>query len=268
SAVYSFRAGKEVMQEVKQAAETAIKLDDSLGEAYGPLGSYYTYFERNWVEANKNFIRAIQLNPKFTQARSLYGLIYLCWVEGKSEEAVKHAQISIKLEPLSTIDHADLSWILYTANKFEEALTYAQTGIGIDANSFLSQRLAGLCYIALKRYEEAIDTFNYLMKISNRHQHALTALIWAYCSNGNLEDACALMDELKKRSATEYIGCTYFGLSAAWLGDVNTAFEYLEKAYNDLDPILISVKYAPYVPAFLRQDSRFKSLIKRINYPE
>ncbi|MFN2439389.1 MAG: hypothetical protein ABR503_09340 [Chitinophagaceae bacterium] len=158
SAVYSFFPGKEVMQEVKKAAETAIKLDDSLGEPYGTLGSYYAYFERNWVEAKKNFIKAIQLSPKFTQARSLYGLVYLCWIEGKFEEAEKQAQISLKLEPLSTIDNADLSWILYTANRFEEALTYAQTGIGIDANSFLSQRLAGLCYLALQRYEEAINT--------------------------------------------------------------------------------------------------------------
>jgi len=56
SAVYSFFPGKEVMREVKKAAETAIKLDTSLGEPYGALGSYYTYFERNWVEAKENFI--------------------------------------------------------------------------------------------------------------------------------------------------------------------------------------------------------------------
>lgn len=189
-------------------------------------------------------------------------------MEGKFEEAEKQAQISIKLEPLSTIDNADLSWILYTANEFEKALTYAQTGIGIDANSFLSQRLAGLCYIALKRYEEAIDTLSYLMKISNRHQHALTALIWAYCSNGNFKEAQALMNELKERSGTEYIGCTYFGLSAACLGDMDTAFEYLEKAYIDRDPILISIKYSPYVPVLLRNDPRFQNLLDRIGFPK
>lgn len=73
------------------------------------------------------------------------------------------------------------------------------------------------------------------------------------------------MDELKKRSATEYVGCTYFGLSAALLGDVNTAIEYLEKAYNDLDPILISIK-SPYVPVELRNDKRFQDLLNRIGF--
>jgi TolB-like protein/class 3 adenylate cyclase len=267
SAVYGFVPGKEVMQEVKKASEIALKLDPSLGESYAALGSYYVYFERDWVEAKKNFTRAIELNPTFTQARSLYGLIYLCWVEGNFEEAEKQARTSIKLEPLSTIDHADLSWILYTANRFEEALSHAKNGIEIDANSFLSQRLAGLCYMALERYEEAIESLNYLMKISDRHQHALTGLIWAYCSSKNFTAAGTLMEELKRRSASEYIGCTYFALSAACLGDDTTALDYLEKAYDDADPILISIKYSPYVLPSLKNNPRFKNLLEKIGFP-
>ncbi len=268
SAVYSFLRGKEVMREVKKAAETAIKLDNSLGEPYGALGSYYAYFERNWPESKKSFRKAIELNPKYTQARSIYGLIYLSWVEGNFEEAESQAQISTRLEPLSAIDYADLAWILYTAGRFEEALTYAQTGIEIDAHSFLSQRIAGLCYIALQRYKEAIDTFQYLMTMSNRQQHALTALIWAYCGSKNFEEARNLMEELKQRSTTEYIAGTYAGLSAANLGELDMAFEYFERAYEDRDPILISIKYSPYVPTSLRNDPRFQNLLDRIGFPK
>ena len=72
-------------------------------------------------------------------------------MEGNFDEAEKHGKIAIKLEPLSAIDHADLSWTFYYAHKFEEALAFAKTGIELDANSFLSHRLAGLCYIALKQ---------------------------------------------------------------------------------------------------------------------
>lgn len=268
SAVYGFLPGREVMREVKKAAETCVKLNNSLGEAYGALGSYYVYFEWNWAEAKKSFLKAVELNPKYTQARSLYGLIYLSWVEGNFKEAEKQARISIRLEPLSAIDYADLAWILHTAGRFEEALAYTQTGIEIDNHSFLSQRVAGLCYIALQRYEEAIHTFKYLMSISNRQQHALTALIWAYCGNKNFEEARNLMEELKQRSATEYIAGTYAGLSAAYLGDLDLAFQYLEKAYEDYDPILISIKHSPYVPASLRSDPRFQNLLDRIGFPK
>jgi pentatricopeptide repeat protein len=127
--------------------------------------------------------------------------------------------------------------------------------------------LAGLCYIALERYEKAVDTFKHLFKISNRHQHALTALIWAYCRNGNFEEARELMSELENRSVTEYIAGTYFGLSAAYLGDMDKAFGYLEKAYNDRDPIIVQLKYSPDVPASLRNDPRFQNLLGKIGFP-
>ena len=188
-------------------------------------------------------------------------------MEGNFAEAEKHGKIAIKLEPLSAIDHADLSWTLYYANKFEEALSFAKTGIELDANSFLSQRMAGLCYTALKRYEEAIDTLKYLIKISNRHQHTVNSLIWAYCSNGNLREAKALMEELEKRAATEYIGGTHAGLSVAHLNDLDAALLYLEKAFNDRDPIILSLKYSPSVPVLLRNDPRFQNLLERIGFP-
>lgn len=195
-------------------------------------------------------------------------MIHLGWLEGKFDEAAHQGRKAIGLQSLSAIDHADLAWTLYTAAKFEEALAIAKTGVELDANSFLSHRIAGLCYIALKRYGEAIDTFKNLIKISNRHQHAINSLIRAYCSNGNLEEANKLMNELKERSTTEYIAGTYAGLSAAYLYEMDDAFEYLEKAYDDYDPILIQLKYAPYVPALLRNDPRFQNLLDRIGFPK
>jgi Tfp pilus assembly protein PilF len=74
------------MAEVKQAAETAIKLDASLSEAYCSL-AIYSQFNWDWTEAKKNYIKSIELNPKYAQTHSLYGMNYLCWVEGKFDEA-------------------------------------------------------------------------------------------------------------------------------------------------------------------------------------
>ena len=268
SAFYSYISGKEVMNQVKLAAETARKLDSSLCEPYISLGHYYLNFEWNWVEAKKNYNKAIEINPKHAQAHNLYGMVYLAWVEGKFDEAEIEGQTALKLEPLSAVDHADLAWTLWTAFRFEEALSFANKGIELDANSFLSHRLAGFCYLRLKRYEEAIDTFNHLLNISNRHQHALNPLIWCYCSNGNMQEARILMNELEKRSVTEYIAGTHFGISAAYLGELDTAFSYLEKACRDYDPVLIQLKYSPFVPESLRSDPRFQNILDLIGFPE
>ncbi len=268
AAFYGFFPGKEVMKKIKQAVETAIRLDNSLGEAYFSLAAYNLCLEWDWVEAKKNYIKSIELNPKHAQAHSLYGMVCMAFVEGKFDEAAEQGRIALKLEPLSAIDHADLAWTLHTAGKFKDALLIAKTGIELDGNSFLSHRVAGLCYIALQHYEEAIGTFTYLMKISNRNQHAVNSMIWAYCSNGNFEEARELMNELERRSVIEYIAGTHFGLSSAYLGDLDKAFDCLEKAYDDRDPVLIQLKYSPAVPAVLRNDPRFQNLLDKIGFPE
>ncbi len=268
AAAYNFTSGKEVIKEVKRAAETAIKLDDSLGEAYFSLAYYYVCFEWKWEESKKNFCKAIELNPKFVQARSMYGMICLGWVDGNFNEAEVQLRTAIKLEPLSAIDHADLAWTLLIGGKSEEALAIAKTGIELDHNSFLSHRIAGLCCIVLNRYDEAIATFKNLVKLSNRHHQAINGLIWAYCRNANFEEANELMNELKARSKDAGSAYFDFGLSAAYLSDLDTAFEALEKAFNDLDPHILTIKRAPYVPALLRNDPRFQNLLDRIGFPK
>jgi len=267
AAFYNFLPGKEVLPKVKQEAETAIKLDATLSEAYCSLGACHKDLTWDWAEAKTNFLKAIELNPQYAQAHSFYGF-GLQWFEGNFAKAEKHGRIAIKLEPLSAIDHADLAWTLHAAGKFDEALAMAKTGIELDTHSFLSHRLAGLSYMASSRYEEAIDAFSHLINISNRHQHAVNGLIWAYCGNGNVEEARVLMNELEERSATEYIAGTYAGLSAAYLGDMNKAFYYLEQAYNDRDPNMVQIKHSRYVPPSLKNDPRFQNLLDRIGFPK
>ncbi len=264
---YGFFQGKDVMQKVKQAAQTAIRLDNSLSEAYCSLAQYYAGLEWNWAEAKKNYIKSIELNTNYAQGHAYYGIAYLANIEGNFVEAKKYGKIAIKLDPLSALFHADLSWTLYLNLEFEEALAIAKTGIELDNNSFLSHRLAGLCYMALKRYEEAIDTFVYLIRISNRHQQAINSLIWAYCSNGNIEEAKVLMNELEKRSKTEYIAGTFIALSAAMLGDIEKAINYLTNAYIDHDAILFTLNHEPQIPSSLRNDPRFQNLLERIGFP-
>jgi pentatricopeptide repeat protein len=268
AAFYSFFPGKEIMPKVKQAAEKAIRLDNSICEPYFTMAQYYVGLEWNWVEAKKNFLKSIEINPRFSQAHALYGLVYLGFIEGNFYEAEKEGRIAIKLDPLSAIEHADLAWTLHTSGKFEEALATAQIGIDIDNNSFLSHRLAGLSFMGLKRNEEAIDTFKYLVKISNRHQHAINSLIWAYCSNGNVDEGKKLMEELKERSTTEYIGGGHFSISAAWLGDIDSAVKYLEIAYNDHDPVLITFQYAPHIPDSFRNHPQFQQVLDKMKFPK
>lgn len=267
-AAYGLAPPKLVLPKAKQSAERALELDPFLCEPYCSLGFYYTSFEWNWPEARKNFLKSIELNPRYADAHFRYGWNFLSWVEGKFDEAQKHGEISIKLEPLSSICHGAYSLILHTARKFSEALAICQNGIELDANSFICRVNEGSIYISLKEYTKSISSYKLAMEISNRHHFAVNGLIWNYCLTENFEEARLLMNELKERSLKEYIPNTFTGISAAYLNDLDEAFDYLEKAYDDRDPIILTLKYESWVPAKLREDPRFQKLLDRIGFPK
>ncbi|HET7000294.1 MAG TPA: hypothetical protein VFI33_03255, partial [Puia sp.] len=266
-AVYGIMPPKEAMARAKQSAEKALKLDPSLCEPYCTLGYYHTCYERNWAEAKKNFLKSIELNPRFAEGHLRYGWNYLTTVEGKFEEAKKHGEMAVHLEPLSSYYHASYALILHCAGKFNEALAVCKTGIDLDAHSFLCYAGAGCIHMALGQYDEAISCFETSLILSNRHSFTLHGVIWIYCITGQSDKARTLMNELKERSKSEYISNALTALSAAYLNDPDEAFDYLEKAFEDSDPSLILLKYEPWVPENLRADSRFQKVLERIGFP-
>lgn len=266
-AAYGLAPPKIVLPKAKEAAERALELDPLLYQPYCSLGFYYTCFEWNWVEAKKNFLKSIELNPQYADAYFRYGWNYLSWVEGKFDEAQQYGEKAIKLEPLSSICYGVYSLILHTAGKFKEALAVCQNGIEIDANSFICRVNEGSIYTALKQYDEAINSCKLAMAISNRHHFAVNGLIWNYCLTGKLEEARMLMNELKERSLKEYIGNTFTGISAAYLNDLDVAFDYFEKAFHEREPVILTLKYESWIPDTLKNDPRFQKLLDRIGFP-
>ena len=266
-ATYGIVPPAKVMDIAKKSANRALELDPSLSQPYCSLGYYHACFEWNWTAAKKNFLRSIELNPKYAEGHFRYGWNYLTCVEGNFSEAEKHGAEAIRLEPLSSICFATYSLILHNAGKYNEALALVKTSIELDANSFLGHLNAGIIQMALKQYEEAIASYEIAMKLSNRHHFIVNALIWTYCITGYYDKARTLMNELKERSESEYIAKAFTGLSAAYLGDMDEAINFLEQAYIDRDPILIMLKYERWIPTLLEEDKRFQDIIERIGFP-
>ncbi len=256
-----------VMDKVKQLADKAIKLAPSLCEPYSTLGHYYNFYEWNWNEAKKKFLKSIELSSRNTQAHYWYGWNYLSWVEGNFAEAERHGEITIKLEPLSAICYATYANILHVSGKFAQGLAHCKTGIELDPNSFLCHLAEGMCYTGLQHYEEAIVSFENAMRISNRNHFPLNGLIWTYCIIGDFEKARILLNELKEKSKKEYVASTLTGISLAYLGDLDEAFIYFKKAFDDREPVLLSIKHEHWVPSSLKADPRYDELLKSIGFP-
>lgn len=265
---YGMASPKTVLPRAKEAAEKALALNPALCEPYCSLAFYFTCLEWNWKAAKQNFLTSIELNPYYADAHYKYAWNYLCWVEGRFDEAQKHGEMAIKLDPLSSVCYGIYSLVLHTSGQYTEALAVNKMGLELDPYSFICHMNNGNIYMAMQQYEEAIASFKSAMAISNRHPFAVNGLIWTYCILGKREEAQALMDELRQRSAKEYIASTFTGISAAYLGNIDEALQYLEKAYHDRDPIILTLKYESWVPATLKENPRFKQLLTRIGFPE
>lgn len=267
-ATYGLAPPKQVLPKAKQSAERALQLDPLLCEPYCSLGYYYACFEWNWKDAEKNFLKSIELNPRYCHTHSWYMWTYLSLIKGRFNEAEKHCQAALKLEPLSATLYGTYSLILHTAGKLNEALAVCKAGIELDAYSFLCQVNKGIVSMELHQYEEAIASYTFVLNISRRHHFAVNGLIWNYCETGELEKARELMNELKERSEKEYIANMFTGMSAAYLNDLDQAFEYLEKAFHDRDPLLLTLRYEKWGPPNLRNDPRFQKFTDRIGFPQ
>jgi tetratricopeptide (TPR) repeat protein len=265
-ASYGLFSPKQVLLQAKQSADKALQLDPSISEPYCSLGYYYTCYEWNWPEAKKNFKKAIELNPRYAEGHYRFGWNYLTCVEGKFDEAEKHGQIAIELEPLSSICYASYSLILHCAGKFTEALAVCEKGIELDANSYLCHINSGITHIALKHYEKAIDSLELARNLSNKDVFAVHGFIWTYCLTGRFDEARILMNQVKEGSQTNYAN-TLKAISAAYLNDLDEAFEFLEQAYTDRDPVILMLKYEWWAPASLRNDQRYQNLLQRIGFP-
>ncbi len=267
-ATYGLVSPRQVMEKVKLSAERAMALDPSRCEPYCSLGCYYNNFEWNWTNAKKNYLKSLELNPQYCQAHNWYGYNYLSWVEGKFDEAEKHGKILIKIEPLNAICYGSYSLILQTAKKLKNALDICQMGIELDSTAFLCRLNEGHIYMAMQENEKAIISLESAVAISNNHHFAVNGLIWNYCIIGDYDKAGFLMNNLKKRSENEYVASTFTGISAAYLGNMDEAFAYLEKAYDDHEPLILALKYETWGPSLFRKDPRFKKLLDRIEFPE
>ena len=173
----------------------------------------------------------------------------------------------MELEPLSSICLGMYGSILYSTGQYKEALAVCKKGLEADGESFTCHLFLGLTYLALDQYENGVKLFEHLVEITNRFHFSINLLIMTYCEVWKFEPARRLMTELRERAENEYIPFTLLGLSAAHLDELDEAFEYLAKACEEHEPLLLCLKYQRWVPDSLKEDPRFQKILDTVGFP-
>ena len=257
--VYGISRPKDGFPKAKEAALKALEADETLAEAHASLAFIAFRWDRNRVEAEREFQRAIMLKPSYASAHQWYSS-HLAALE-RFDEAIAEAKRTEDLEPLSSTASSHLGWILYLSGKNDEAIKQCTKILDLDPNSFPARRYRGLAYEQKGMYREAIEDFQKGVQISGSPL-MLALLGHAYAASGNKSEAQKVLKELDDLQNQRYISPYTVAAIHAAMNEKDRAFEWLEKAYEERDIWMMNLKVDP-VFSKLRSDRRFQDLLTR-----
>jgi TolB-like protein/predicted Ser/Thr protein kinase len=256
-AVFGFVAPKEVFPKSKEAALRALQLDDSLPEAHSSLAWVKAAYDWDWLGAEKEFRRAIELNPNYVVAHQLYA--YTLVIVGRPEEAITEDRRALEVDPVSVVSNEDLAAVFYFARQYDEAIKQAGKTLELDANAPVANSVLGQAYLKKSMYNEGIAQFERMSAAGNTQ---LEYLGFAYAVAGRRADAEKALGQLNEVSKQKYVSANSIALIYVGLGQKDKAFAWLEKAYEDHVPVAISVDS---MYDSIRSDPRFADLLRRMN---
>jgi TolB-like protein/DNA-binding winged helix-turn-helix (wHTH) protein len=264
----------EIMPKARDAAQKALQLDENLAEAHTSLACVELILNWNWAGAEREFKRAIELNPSYSPAYAWYAHYLVAM--GRFDESAAAAKRSLDLDPFSqfTMDFGE--WAFYLGRHYDLAMEQSRKSFELAPEFPWSHYVLGLIYEWTGQHREAIEEYTKMQELFGLSQNRLTELRTAYRQSGEkgywrktLEFCQEASKGQRKFASTSGFGwCDYFRYQdvaavQVRLGQFDAAFQSLEKAYTKHEAELIYLKVQPEWDG-VRSDPRFQSLLRRI----
>jgi len=261
--IYGILAASDSFPQAKEAAQRAIELDDSLGEAYASLGLTVSCAECNWEEAEQIFRRALELNPNYSLAHEWYSSMLIG--TGRCEEGVFEIKRAEELDPLSLRQMTLTSWSLYQVRDYEKSMAKAQQIIDLDRTNFQGHLQIGNSLLEVGETERALAELREAARLAPAAM-PLSYLCFALGAAGLRDQAERVRAEMIATAKNNYVKEYFLALAHVALGDHEEALTCLEKAAAERDPWHVwfgtEAKLDP-----LRQHPRFIKLFRSTNNP-
>ena len=254
---------KEALPKARTAAMKALEIDDTLAEAHASLGLIKMFHDWDWSGAEREYSRAIELDPRSVLGYLRYGS-YLTLI-GRCDEAITSFKRALALDPLSLQANSLLGIALYISRQYDKSVEQYRKTLDMDPNYMPARFGIGLAYSQKGMYEEAIIEFQKTGDLADNLVEVLGELGYIYAASGNISKAQEVLDELKKRSETAYISPYNMVRIYAGLKENDLTFEWLEKAYEERSEWLTWLKVDPKLDS-IRPAPRFQNLMQRVGF--
>jgi eukaryotic-like serine/threonine-protein kinase len=250
----------EAWPKAKTAAMQALDIDDSLAEAHTSLGLVKEHFEWDWAGAEKEFKRAVELNPNLATAHHWYG-DYLTNM-GRFDEGIAETKKAQELDPLSLIINTTMGWQFYITGRNENAVEQLRKVLDIDPKFSPARRILEEVYAHMGKYKEAVAEREKALSISGGPELA-ASIEEDFTKSGYKGVLQSWLEGLTELSKHSYVSSYSIAESYMRMGEKQKAFEWLEKAYEEHDSALVSLAVEPMFEN-LRPEPRFKEILRRM----
>ncbi|MDQ3009774.1 MAG: protein kinase [Acidobacteriota bacterium] len=246
----------------KAAAQKALELDETLGEAHCSLGFSCLLYDWNFAESERQFKRAIELTPDYANAHD--GYAFYLKATGQHDAAIRECQRAQELDPLSLFTMLSLSWAYYFARRYDDALAQVRRVMEMDPNFGFAHWHLGMIYLQKGKHDDAITSLRKAVNLTGGIPTFLSHLGHAYGKAGKHREARQMLTQLESLSKRQYVSSYFLAMIHLGLGDPDRMFECLEKAYEERSGSLAFLRVEPILDG-VRKDPRFATFDQRMN---
>jgi serine/threonine protein kinase/Tfp pilus assembly protein PilF len=259
---YYYTDTAEAFTKAKEVALTALEMDEQLAEAHSVLALVKMVFDKEWQEAEKEFKRALILNPGYSEAHIFYS-IYLA-ARKRHEESIIEGEKGLSLDPVTFFPGVNLGMRYYYAHQYDRALQVMQNTLDLNPHVAIAHMYISLPLIMKGMYDEAHERIQTAISHIGREQSevlAMLGIIEVY--RGNRNKAYEIFEELNKLAESRQISCSFMGIFCSVLDKFDEAFSWFERGLEKHDHILIFLQVEPLLDKIQKED-RFTEILKKI----
>ena len=258
---YSSVSPKELNARAREAAMKALDIDNALAEGHTSAAQiFFRYWD--WESAEREYKRAIELNPNYPTAHHWYALLLMYMA--RFDEAIEEIEQARKLDALSPVINRNVALVFFYARQYDRALDAVQKTLEIEPNFSMTHSTLGLIYVQKSMYEEALEEFQKERNILGVWDHELENWIgMTYAKMGKKHKAREVLDNFIRKREQEYASPVYIARVYFALKENDEGFRWLDKAYQERDSCLLEIKVDPGFDS-IRSGPRFKALLKKM----
>jgi serine/threonine-protein kinase len=258
-AISDMRAADSLPRARDEALE-ALKLDPNLAEGHAAL-AYTRLYQWNLPGSEAAFERAIAINPSYATARFWYGARLAA--EGRFAEAIDQAERARLLDPASPIITAGVSWMNHFARRHDRAAALAQATLTLEPDFVIGLARLGTAFKHLGDFTQALANIERAVALSKSGPDHLAQLGQIYARQGRHADARRTLERLTALARTRYVPAYDFALVHASLGELDEAFAWLGRAFDERYGPLVFLGVDPDIDA-LRADPRLAAIADEV----